>query len=486
MLANYVRAEGHILPNQYFIEGGAIGFYATTPFIHLSLFTFSAILGTPILFSFKLLPVLLSSIYPMLTYVIIKKFGFAKEKKVLRYALFVSCLPIEPALSYVITGSMFGLLLSFYVLTQLIKLSQNSNLNDWFLLVIFSCALITAHSFSALQLPLMVLGVMMIQKFAPFRIKSRLKAWTMVLILLLNLGWLAFQAQGTLLYMSRRIINLGILLGIYPETGVIPGRFFELANVNILDALKIMLVRNGADIFLLFFMAISIIFVFKKRKLNSTFKFLCLLNILLWLLLFFGVASGLAGYYWKRILRFLSISYSIFLGFFIVQMDQRIHGKKIRSAIFASLLIILMVLISIQVYSCQPIVSPANSLSTDLPEDEPLVYFVQVNSIYQREMIEFSENFVNGSIACDDVTRNQIIGLTDIVFSRKLAWYYPFSRLIYETMPEKEYEYFLIHLPGKSGGFEEQAEIRTRSLIITALNDSSVVYTNGESFVIVN
>jgi hypothetical protein len=55
-----------------------------------------------------------------------------------------------------------------------------------------------------------------------------------------------------------------------------------------------------------------------------------------------------------------------------------------------------------------------------------------------------------------------------------------------ESIPEKNYDYFLIHLPGRSGGFQEQAEIRTRSLILEVLSNSShnLIYTNGESFVL--
>lgn len=37
---------------------------------------------------------------------------------------------------------------------------------------------------------------------------------------------------------------------------------------------------------------------------------------------------------------------------------------------------------------------------------------------------------------------------------------------------------------GKRGGFNEKAEIRTRNVILQALNNSSIVYTNGESYVL--
>jgi len=94
-------------------------------------------------------------------------------------------------------------------------------------------------------------------------------------------------------------------------------------------------------------------------------------------------------------------------------------------------------------------------------------------------MIEFAGNYLNGRIACDLVTREQIKGLTDFSFSvAYITGYYPLDK----SQLEKRYDYFLIHLPGASGPFKEQAEMRTRDLILEAIYNSSVIYTNGESY----
>jgi len=475
-LANYVYNEGHIVPE------GTTSFYGSTPGIHLSFASLSIVTNIPLLYTFKFLPVLLSLVYPLLTYSVIKKLGFTKETTVLRYALFVSSLPIAPALSYVVTGSMFGVLLSFFVLLQIVKLLRKNNRSDWLLLMILSCALVMTHNFSSLWLALLILGVMSVQKFSFLQIKSYLRPLTVFLVLLLNIGWLVFQAPDTLGYMANQIRNMGVLLGIYPKTGVIPARFFELTYLNIFESLKAVLVYNGADVFLLLLTIAGVIFVAKNHKQSNTLKFLSLFNVLLWLLLVVGVLSRIGAFYWVRIVRFASISYAIFFGIIIVHVEKR----KIRSVAVASLLAITMVLAPIQLYRCQPLIGPANVISRNLPPDEPIVYVVNVNSIYQREMIGFAEDHVRGRIACDAVTRNQIIGLTEIDFSRTVIWFYPFTRLLDESIPEKEYDYFLIHLPGKSGAFQEQAEIRTRGLILDAINNSSIVYTNGESFVLIN
>jgi hypothetical protein len=481
-LSSYVLNEGYFMPNQYWT--GPIRFYANTPLIHLSFASLSIISNIPILHTFKFLPVLLSSIYPLLTYTIIKKLGFTKEKTVLKYALFISSIPVEPALSYIVTGSMFGVLFSFFILSQIVKILQKNNRSDWLLLIILSVALVTAHSFSSIQLAILVLGVMALQKFSSLRIKSYLKTSAVFLILLLNLGWLMFQATGTLRYIISEIVNMGILRGIYPKTGVIPARFFELAYVNIFEALKTISVYDGAHVFLLLLMIASVLYVVKNRKWSNTLKFLCLFNALLWLLLVVGILSSVGAFYWLRIVRFASISYGVFFGILIVR--AHLDKRRMRPVV-VSLLLITMGLATIQFYRYQPLVSPANVLSRNLPTDEPIVYVVEVNSIYQREMIRFAEDYVRGRIASDRVTTNQIYGLTSHNFSQTFViWFYPFSGLLDKTIPEKEYDYFLIHIPGKSGAFEEQAEIRTRDLILNTINNSSIVYTNGESYIVMH
>jgi hypothetical protein len=289
-----------------------------------------------------------------------------------------------------------------------------------------------------------------------------------------------FQAPNTLGYMVDQIANIGGLFA--PKTGVIPGRFYELTYVNIFESLKALIVYNGADIILLLLTITGVILIARNRKWSGTLKFLSLFNILLLLLMAFGILSSIGAFYWVRIVRFASISYAVFFGILIVHIDKR----RMRSAMTAFLLVITLVLASIELYPCQPLIGSANVISKNLPGDEPIVYVVSVNSIYQREMIGFAEDYIRGQIACDAVTKNQIIGLTKINFSRTtLIWFYPFS-ILNESIPKKEYDYFLIHLPGKSGAFQEQAEIRTRSLLLDAINNSTIVYTNGESYVLIN
>jgi len=105
-----------------------------------------------------------------------------------------------------------------------------------------------------------------------------------------------------------------------------------------------------------------------------------------------------------------------------------------------------------------------------------------VNSIYQRQMIKFASEYVNGRIACDGTTGNQILGLTEPNFwiAHVIWWMSPLEI----RKPKIEYDFFLLHIPGASGPFQEQAEKRTGDLILEVIYNSSIVYTNGESYVL--
>jgi hypothetical protein len=172
-------------------------------------------------------------------------------------------------------------------------------------------------------------------------------------------------------------------------------------------------------------------------------------------------------------LHFAGILFPILAGLLIFRTCKK---KRWLAAIILSLIVLLATL---QLYKCQPLIPSANILQGNLPASEPIVYVNNVNSIYQRQMIEFARNYVRGRIVCDRVTQNQMRGLTEFSFSyAHIMSYYPLDN----SQPERRYDCFLIHLPGVGGRLYEPAEMRTRDLILEAIYDSNVIYTNGESY----
>ena len=466
-LANHVYNEGYIATQGPF----GVSVYGSTPLIHLTFAIFSIVLNMPVVDSVKYIPVFLSPIYPLLTYVIMKNLKFLQGTTVLKYALFISSIPIS-SVNYIVAGAQFGVLLAFLILTSLVMLLQKNDRRHWYIFIFFIFVLAATHSSSSVLLTIFLLTITLLQKISYFRLKSYLQVPAVFAVTLICGAWLMFPGEFTYEKIVR-VIFVGAPAGTTPAGGYIPSRFFELVRVDMLGAVKSFLVFNGADAFLLLLTLGGLMVVLKMRKqVSNTSKFLFLICGLMLSFIPIGFLLKVGGF---RVLHLASPLFPIFSGIFILYVSKR--RVWVRAVIFSSIIL----LATLQLYSCQPLIPSANILSKDLPTSEPIVYVTDVNSIYQRRMIEFARDHVGGRIACDRVTRNQITGLTEFDFSvAHLAGYYPLDK----NQPERTYDCFLIHLPGASGAFGEQAEMRTRNLILEAIYNSSIVYTNGESYIL--
>lgn len=189
-LASYLYNGGHIA-NQGPVS---VIFYSDTPFIHVSFAIFSIILGVPVVDSVKYIPVLLSSLYPLLTYIIVKNLKFPDDTTILKYSLFISSLP-QTALSYVVTGSQFGVLLILLILTSLVTLLQKNDRSHWFVLALFVLVLPMTHSVSSLVLAALLLVVILFQRISYFRLKPHLQFGMVMITILTCAAWLTFSAK---------------------------------------------------------------------------------------------------------------------------------------------------------------------------------------------------------------------------------------------------------------------------------------------------
>ena len=466
-LANHVYNEGYILTIPASV-------YITTPLMHLSFSIFSIILSLPVVDSMKYLPVLWSPMYPLLTYVIVKKMEFPRETTILKYALFISSVPLSGE-QYLVTGSLFGSLLAFLILSTLVLVFQKNDRRYWFICIIFVFALAAAHSVTSVILVVSLLAIMALQRVSHFRPKSYLRASIVLAIASIIVAWLMFSASPTLQGITLQIF-VGVPMGVTPQSEYISASFFEHVRTNIFSATRSFTVYYGADAFFLLLTLVGLLILLKMRKqLNKAANFIFLFG---WLVLVFIII----GYFVKlgapRALQFARLLFPVFSSVVVLKIGK---DARIRTWICPVIFSSIILLATIEFYGCQPLIPPANVLYKDLPSDVPMGYVARVNSIYQRQMINFAENYVNGRIAAVQPTSNQIVGLTRIDFSvTNLVRYYPFDR----SLPEREYDYFLIHLPGKSGVPIVDVRLRTRSSILEAIYNSSIVYTNGESYIL--
>jgi len=470
--------------NEGYVPSGNL--YSDTPLMHLSFAIYSMITNVSVLHSFKYFSVSYWLIYPLMIYLVMKKSGLTENPSLSKYALFISSLPVKSEVgSYIVIGTLFGPLLSFLILLQFIKMSQQNSRLDWIIAIIYSIALVATHTYSSIMLMMVLLAIYAIilspqgRRIFNFKKISYVPFMTIVLI---NCAWLSLKATNLLeMIIETEIPYMERLLGYEAVAGVaIPPRLFELGFT---EALKVAIIFHGGDMLLMFLTLIGIVIAAKNfhTRSKSTFIFLSLYVTSLWLFLAVGLLVFNFGEQWyDRILRMTSTVSPIFASIPFFHMKKGIRNTKL--AIF---LIGLVILAPIQHYRCQPLVPPASAYSKDLPTDEPVVYINIVNSAYQIHMIKHSETyFPQGKlIACDRVTRDQIFGLTNRTFPYShLAWYYPLEM----GATERRYDYFLIHLPGKSGVLLEKAEARTKSLIYDAMTHSNILYTNAESYILTN
>jgi len=469
-LANHVCNEGFIAPSGPF----NFSVYSTTPLIHLTFAIFSISLNIELVSSIKYLPVLLSPIYPLLTYTIMRKLKVPWGTTALKYALFVSSVPIGAY--YVVSGSLFGSLLVFLTLSSLITSIHGNDRRHRFLFIFFVCALAASHSSSSVLLSIFILAIYLLQKLSFFRLKQYVKASAVFTTLSISGAWLVFSAGTTLEKIVGTFFS-GASGEPTPGSEQVPLRFFELARVNMSEAIKSVLPFYGGDIFLLLMSFVGLLVLLKMwKQLDGVSRFLTVLFGAMFSSIPIGLLLRVGGF---RTLGFARLLVPFFSAIFILHLSKRKTWMR------AIILLPLILLGTFQFYICQPLIPSANVLFADLPANEPLVYVNLVNSVYQRQMINFVKDHATGRFALDGVTRSQMVGLTDLDFVLEhIGWvnYYPLGK----GDLERKYDCFLIHLPGISGGFNEKAEIRTRQVILAAICNSNIVYTNGESYILAN
>jgi hypothetical protein len=471
--------------------------YSDTPLIHLAIAIFSMVTNLSITDSFKIFPVLCWVSYPILIYALAGKLFPPKSSSISKYALLISSIPIATT-SYLVIGLTYGALLVCFALSQAASLLKTHDRKRWVVTVFFLFSLVVAHSYSSIIL-LILFGLIFLVA-TPILKKTKIKSLEFagnvdtriftrltLISLALNSAWLCLKAENLLRDLTSVVTTyfykmMGIL--VTPKE-VIPPRFFEL---SFLDQLRIVFVYNGADLLLISLSLIGLFVSVRKLgdvRFRKTLAFLGLyfLSMLVLLVLQVFFRFGELEYY--RIVYLVLIVCPIFSAIALSYIENALSRTKKFVKIAVPLLMTLMLAFAIvEFYKFQPIVPSVRVDVNGISSNEPVAEINDVNSAYQRYMIYHTEKYISkGKIASDRTTLNQIIGLNYSLYRQLVVWYYPYSKLVYANITEREYDYFLIHLPGKSGVLSQPAEIRSANLIISGLGESNVLYNNGESFV---
>ena len=472
-LANYVVANGHIMTSPSVSQ-----VYSDSPLIHLSFAMFSSFLNIPVASSMKYVPVFWSMLFPLLIYIIVKNMDFPTKSTMLGCALFISAIPISIP-QYVVSGSLFGMLLLQFILTILVLIFVRSNRYFWPILLFSVIALSAAHSVTSILFTGFLLILLFLKKFSRLGLSSFLSSAKVLILVLIGLAWFSFQAYGALQSIVQ-VFSVEIPTGTTAVSQHIGTGSFTVLRINPIAALMSFGVVYAADVFFLLLSFVGLLLILRMRKrLNPVSRFFAILYSIVLVL---GVVGAILTVGAPRLLFVAQLLFPIFSSIFICSLLSK--KTSIRKLIVGVVFFLIILLATIEFYGCQPIIPSANVLDKDLPSSVKLNYVFMVNSIYQRQMIIFAEKYVSGVVAAVFPITNQIIGLTNSNFSLNVRSYDPLD----SNLSKPYYDFLLINAPGSAGNYAGNPNplLNDPILMNNYISNQTIIYTNGESYVLVN
>jgi hypothetical protein len=474
-LANYVVTNGHIMTSPTIYQ-----VYSDSPLIHLSLAIFSSFLNIPVASSMKYLPVFWSMLFPLLVYIIAKNM-FPSESTLLGCALFISAIPISMA-QYYVSGSLFGLLLVHFILTILVLMYvKNNRIGFWPILLLSVFVLAAAHSVSSAIFTVIIIILLFLKRFSRLGISSFLSNTKVLTLVLIGLAWFVFRAYGTLQTILH-VYLVEVRSGTTPVSQRIGTGSFEVLRSNPVAAITSFVVIYGADVLFLLLTFVGLLLMFRSQKrLNQVSIFI---TVFYSIVIVLGVVSVALQVGAPRLLWVAEKLFPIFSSVFILGVyRKKTWFRKLTVVVVFSLIIFLA---TIEFYGYQPLVPSANVLSKfkDLPSSVQMSYSGLVNSIFQRRMIIFAENYISGKVAAVFPITTQVLGLTDAIFSLAVVSYDPLD----SNFTKPYYDYLLIHMPGPAGDYAGTPDLSVNDPVQVSnyVSNQTIIYTNGESYILAN
>ena len=472
-----------------------IGYYADAysgnPGTHISIGIVQIITGAPLEVVAEYTLPLLYAIIPLLTYFITKNL-FAEVRR--RYIIVASALSLP--VSYYLLPRSFVLLFFFLFIGIFLytKSGAQTGKREIVLLYIIFFALMISHGATSFYFLAFLSGAFIVSKIYDKVIKkgsSREKYFVnferlLYLLWITLIFWWMFQSNLYFEMFTDTIKALFISAQQLKET--VPSRLFVIpfeaqirvfTLVHIQDALLTLSAFIGA-----------VMVIRKKIKVGDREKqilmylFFMLISIFSFLLLQLIFEFGTLEYW--RIFDYAIPVSLFFVGISLFYIQKRLGFTIHKKLLFSFFIFVLICASSISYFGYQPLMPSSRVLSPQLPDDEYLYDYRNVNTIYKISMINFAEqNYPYYSekqprIASDKATRWQIYGLTNVSFYIHHIYFSP----LIEEDSDREWEFFLLHYGNRSGPLHEKAEYKTLDRILSLRSAESVIYDNGEAFIL--
>lgn len=485
-IINHIIKQGYVPPT----------IYSNTPNMHILVSLFAMILGLSPNAGIKYALPIIYGIIPFLFYLISSK--ILLNKKMQKYIIIASALPLITA--YYLVGSIFPLPILLILCTfPLIREFEYKQYQVSYSIILIGMlfTLMLSHTITSLIFILLSTGAIIslilinLIYIKDDSIKNILRNMSKLMFLatILFTAWWMYEADFLFHIFIKSFQNLFMMESILKAP--IPTRFFEIPAMA---KIKIFSIYHIKDAIIALLSLIGVIVLMKsantnKRMKNFYFYIISFLMIIVFFILF-ELLSGYGDLEYYRFINYGIIFSPFFVGLTLYQLDSTLNStfykSRVNIIIMVCFIFLIIILSFIQFFPYQPFTPKLDTISEDLPKDEPLMYFQLINSIYQIDMIFFASTYFpsNCTDASDSITRLQMIAFSNRTYEDFKQSHVYISPLMENT--EIDWDFFLLHWNGKSGPFNEQAEYRTNHIISENRNmiGRNIIYDNGESFIL--
>jgi len=438
---------------------------------------------------------LLGGILPLLVYWISRRTLMPSE--LTKYIICLSCLTTYPY--HLPTGTGFTiipvvLLLGVLVLREYYSTSETVKITYTIIALIALSQITIWHSTTPILLPILMVSI----SFTPVWVwlatgrnkKVGLSTRFLqmgVLATIVILGYHAITTDPVFV-----IVISNIYQAIYSESDpviLLPSSLFQITP---LEVIKVFLMMYGREALLFFLSALGLFVIWRKRALFGHFLYFYAYLSMIFITFLIAFPVTFFGIDYRRLMWIPLAFTPFFAGFGLWWWNQRVSRMstsaqlRFRGVGFLLLVIAIGVFV-MEFYNYQPLIPKSISLTPDTP-NEYVVWLHQVNSAYQQRMITFAETFSTPEMRFD----------TDILSNRQYIRYYDEIRnrgLYLPLAPDMGWldqgdtpreKLFLLHWPGKAGGFFEQVVYRSVDYLTKLRNTAGwgLIYDNGESYIL--
>ena len=206
-------------------------YYIESPFFHIMMSIFTQISGFELEKTMKIFPILLNILYPLYGYVLLNKFIPKDFDHVKKIGLFLTAIPINSSLSYLVTGSLFVYIFLLALLVQTLNLLTDANRKNYlmYIMLVFGSTLshpIETLHFLAISFVIIIIYCIVYRKDETYLIQQYFTG------IIINLGWILNKSNQfdyiTALFITKESSG----------TAITP-TFFRLFEINILNTINL-------------------------------------------------------------------------------------------------------------------------------------------------------------------------------------------------------------------------------------------------------